>query len=84
MTDHPLTDEILRDILEAVAKETEEDYSGWFEDDLMRAAADWQLEQDAKFFAQYLIKNEAFAPTVAELRAEWFKEAMRSQRQEDN
>ena len=45
---HPLTDEILRDILEAVAKETEEDSSGWFEDDLMRAAADWQLEQVSK------------------------------------
>lgn len=48
---HPLTDEILRDILEAVVKTAEEDSSGWLEDDLMRAAADWQLQQVLDFIA---------------------------------
>ena len=50
-----------------------------------RAAADWQLEQDAKLFAEYLGSLEprsAVSPRIADLRAEWFKEAMRPQ--EDN
>ena len=76
---HPLTDEICDKI--------QGDSSGysdpWVADD-MRTAADWQLEQDAKYFAQYLINHFHFAPEVAELRAEWFKEDMRPQQQENN
>ena len=70
---HPLTDEILRDILEAVAKETEEDSSGWFEDDLMRAAADWQLEQ----VLEWLRTTPRYhCPSVM---AQFLEEAMRPQ-----
>ena len=73
---HPLTDEICDQVTDELGYYTIEN--------AMRSAADWQLEQDAKFFAQYLINNFDHDPNVAELRAEWFKEAMRPQQQEDN
>ena len=68
---HSLTDEICDQVTDELGYYTIEN--------AMRAAADWQLEQDAKYFAQYLINHFYFAPEVAELRAEWFKEAMRPQ-----
>ena len=71
---HPLTDEILRGILEAVVKEVEEDSSGWLEDDLMRAAADWQLEQVLEWSYRYLYPDQANS----------LREAMRPQQQENN
>ena len=74
---HPLTDEMMEAI-----HGNRPGYSNPFDEDDMRAAADWQLEKDAEYFAQYLVKNFGLAPEVAELRAEWFKEAMRPQ--EDN
>ena len=68
---HPLTDEICEEI------------TFWRNPcDNMRVAADWQLERDAEYFAEYLTRVFGVAPEVAEIRAEWFKEAMRSQ--EDN
>ena len=74
---HPLTDEMMEAI-----HGNRPGYSNPFDEDDMCAAADWQLEKDAEYFAQYLVKNFGLAPEVAELRAEWFKEAMRPQ--EDN
>ena len=74
---HPLTNRICHQITWDVRCKISD------EDD-MRAAADWQLEKDAEYFAQYLVKNFGLAPEVAELRAEWFKEAMRPQQQEGN
>ena len=68
---HPLTDEMCEKLQLHIFSQTDED--------CMRAAADWQLEQDAKYFAQYLIKHFGFGPEVAEIRAEWFKEDMRPQ-----
>ena len=76
---HPLTDDIIEDILLN---------RYWWElepcQDALRDAADWQLEQDAKHFAQYLIKHFGFPPNHAEIRAEWFKEAMRPQQQKES
>ena len=74
MTNHPLTDEML---WETAGTWRESSYC-----DGCRAAADWQLERDAEYFAEYLTRVFGVAPEVAEIRAEWFKEAMRSQ--EDN
>ena len=77
---HPLTDEICRQIAPCGDL-----WSPTAECHDMRAAADWQLEQDAKFFAEYLGNlgpRSAVSPRIADLRAEWFKEAMRPQ--EDN
>ena len=68
---HPLTDSFLQSYYKYG--------DGPYDEDQMRDVADWQLEQDAKYFAQYLINHFYFAPEVAELRAEWFKEAMRPQ-----
>ena len=79
---HPLTDEICKTVGDSMIV-----FDG-FPDahDHMRAGADWQLEQDAKYFAQYLIKHCGFAlhPELAEERAQWFKEEMRPQQQENN
>ena len=67
---HPLTDEMCKQIAPLDHPSD------------IRSAADWQLEQDANYFAQYLIKHFGFAPDIAYLRAEWFKKEMRPQ--EDN
>ena len=78
MTDHPLTEEIMYELHRPHAG-----YSDPFGEDDMRAAADWQLKRDAEYFAEYLTRVFGVAPEVAEIRAKWFKEAMRPQ-EEDN
>lgn len=77
---HPLTDEMVLELVKHVSETTDwNNYDKYPSTLYARAAADWQLEKDAEYFAQYLVKNFGLAPEVAELRAEWFKEAMRPQ-----
>ena len=77
MSNHPLTDELCYQM-------SLENWGMGLSNDNMRSAADWQLERDAEYFAEYLTRVFGVAPEVAEIRAEWFKEAMRpQQRQED-
>lgn len=71
---HPLTDELIVELIG----------DRYYDEDDMRTAADWQLERDAEYFAQYLVKHFGVSPKVAELSAECFKEEMRPQQQEDN
>ena len=78
---HPLTDEMIEQIAPLPIKRLCEG-ERYFATEAARWSADWQLERDAEYFAQYLVKHFGLAPEVAELRAEWFKEAMRPQ--EDN
>lgn len=70
---HPLTDKICLRINKNSSIIDVDDWRTY-----MRVGADWQLEQDAKYFDQYLIML-GFDPEIAKLRAKWFKEKMRSQ-----
>ena len=74
---HPLTDEMIEEIAQFEPDLTEPLRLNRAHD--MRAAADWQFEQDAEYFAQYLIKIFGMGSEVAEVRVEWFKEEMRPQ-----
>ena len=76
---HPLTNEICSEILPKTPCT-----SGSILHIAMQAAADWQLERDAEYFAEYLVNIFGLDPEVAQLRAERFKKAMRPQQQEDN
>ena len=71
---HPLTDEIIREIIYEIAPY--EEVFDWAYD-LMHAAADWQLEQ----VIQFLEVNKDLSVETA-LR--FIRPAMRPQQQEDN
>jgi hypothetical protein len=75
MTDqHPLTDDIIR----YDKKLGCHDLGTWIytENDL-RAAADWQLEQDAEAWKTILNRLEMIPPHVVDSIIEEFKQAMR-------
>ena len=74
---HPLTDEMMEAI-----HGNRPGYSNPFDEDDMRAAADWQLEQDAKYWTIVLNKAKFIPPQTVDYIIEEFKQAMRPQ--EDN
>ena len=74
---HPLTDDIIESELATPAHFTSGSLVGLFTHDDLRDAADWQLDRDAEYFAEYLVNIFGFDPEIAQLRAETFKKAMR-------
>ena len=78
---HPLTDEMCESICQNCNTWNSQNKI-WFES--MRAAADWQLEQDVEFFQNFLITALGVPLSTAALMAQDFKAVMRPQQQEDN
>ena len=74
---HPLTDEMIQEIGRSVGGCEFNDSCH----DEMRAAADWQLECDAEFFKDFLVKALHISPGIAVSMAQHFKAAMRPQQQ---
>ena len=74
---HPLTDEMMEAI-----HGNRPGYSNPFDEDDMRAAADWQLERDAEYWTIVLNKAKFIPPQTVDYIIEEFKQAMRPQ--EDN
>ena len=74
---HPLTDEMMEAI-----HGNRPGYSNPFDEDDMRAAADWQLERDAEYWTIVLKKAKFIPPQTVDYIIEEFKQAMRPQ--EDN
>ena len=72
---HPLTDEMCYQM-------SLENWGMGLSNDNMRAAADWQLEQDAKYWTIVLNKAKFIPPQTVDYIIEEFKQAMRPQ--EDN
>lgn len=77
---HPLTDELTENISSFYLSDMGETGEGIRQD--MRAAADWQLEQDAKYWTIVLNKAKFIPPQTVDYIIEEFKQAMRPQ--EDN
>ena len=73
---HLLTDDIIEEISVSYLKNCEGVKSN------MRSAADWQLEQDAKYWTIVLNKAKFIPPQTVDYIIEEFKQAMRPQ--EDN
>ena len=76
MTDqHPLTDEMCEGLMERTSKYP-------YTDDVivdMRAAADWQLEQDSEAWKIILNRMKILHPLIVDSIIEEFKKAMRPQ-----
>lgn len=89
MTNHPLTDETLQEYFNTLNSEFPDlPYHIYGADD-MRAAADWQLEQDQKKLEDYLEDfscRHHSADAIMDLRmfVNLFKSDMRPTTQEDN
>ena len=83
---HPLTD----DLAERIAIDApwcDERKETVFTHDDMRSSANWQLECDAEFFKDFLVKALHISPVIAVSMAQDFRAAMRpqpQQQQEDN
>lgn len=73
MTDHPLTNKICEKLSCFDFQDCDED--GIMMD--MRAAADWQLHKDARFFGQFLIDNCGVPPEKFDSLVEEFERVMR-------
>ena len=82
---HPLTDKDIQSICDKVGNDIvdakDEDLDGFVEDALIRAGADWQLEQVIEWLEYYPIKDTLDTGGYSALIKD-FKEAMRPQ--EDN
>jgi len=92
MTDqHPLTDELCEELPGAscitilTAPGDPDPYlcPQYIADD-MRAAADWQLRQDAEWWKTFLNRTEMIPPPVVNLIIEDFKQEMRPTTTQEN
>ena len=82
---HPLTDDIISENFTPDYYYVDWDHGEvcvGFNNDDMRAAADWQLERDTEYFYSYLVTVLGWDPVIAQARMETFKKTMRPQ--EDN